>query len=307
MISSVDAVAPGVGRPLILAMRTDASAAIGAGHAMRCLTLGEAWIAHGGMTTVWGGVSIPFVQSRARAAGIRICSDAPTHVDVLVVDTYDPTARQALARFPAKVRVLVDDMGEDVPDGYSVVWNPNPYSLAAMYPAFGGELLHGDTFVPLRAGLPRWEPADFVAVALGGSASSPAVGEMLDVLAELLRGEQVCALGSALRPGWSPIAEDQPWLELRRARALICSASSSLWEAAHVGVPSVVVAFADNHALVLEWAERRRMAVVNLLREAPKAAAHRVVEGLRHACAAPHIASGAENVVGRLQRLVLGA
>jgi hypothetical protein len=270
---------------------------------MRCLTLAEGWIASGGTASIWGVVSLAFVESRARAVGVHLGAQVPTDVDVLVVDTYDSRTRESLAHFQAKVRVLVDDMGEGIPDGYHAVWNPNPYSSGEMYPGFHGETLVGVSFVPVRAGLPQWDPADFVGVALGGSASSPAVSEMLDVLTGLLQGKPVRALGSALRPGWTAIAPERPWLELRLARVLICSASSSLWEAANVGVPTVIVAFADNHSLVVEWAKRQGMPVVDLLKEPPRAAAHRVFEALRQAPAVPRIVSGTGNVVGRLHQL----
>lgn len=294
---------PAVQRPLNLVARTDATAIIGAGHAMRCMSLAEEWIALGGQTTLWGEASLAFVAARAVAAGVPVKPQAPSIVDVLVVDTYDCMERESLGRFPAKIRVLVDDMGERIPEGYSVVWNPNPYSTEGMYPNFSGELLVGPSVVPLRAGLPSWAPKDFIGVALGGSDSSGPVSEMLDELTRLLRGETVRALGSAARPGWGVVAPDSPWNELKHARVLVCSASSSLWEAAHVGVPTLVVAFAENHTLVAEWATRHQIPVIDLLRDAPDASARRVFEALRHAPVPPRVEPGAARVVVRLQQL----
>ena len=52
--------------------------------------------------------------------------------------------------------------------GFDVVWNPNAYGSAALYPRFAGRVLTGAGCVPLRAGLPTW--SDTGTDGTGGSA-----------------------------------------------------------------------------------------------------------------------------------------
>lgn len=246
-----------------LVLRADANDAIGAGHVMRCATLAEAWRAAGfGPVLFAGRVDIPFANARLQALEIRVMAAdfaASGGADrILVVDTYDTAARRAAAGFPARCRALVDDLGGDVPDGYSVVWHPHPDGDRRRYGAFRGSIITGTSSLPIREGLPIWtrdtDGAD-VAVTLGGAAAP--VG-LVSALVRIADGGRFRFVGSGtwVPSGWERIESDQMWSRFARTSRLLTGAGGTVWEAAVVGIPAAVVQIAPNQALVADWAER---------------------------------------------------
>lgn len=289
----------------LLAVRTDATEQVGAGHAMRCLSAAEAWIASKGRAQCWGTVTLDFVRHRADALGIPIKPGPPGGADILLVDTYDVAEREALASTPlARHRVIVDDMGEVLPTGYDAVWNPNPYGTPAMYPAFHGEVLTGADYVPIRAGLPSWRGGCTGAVSCGGSGVP---GELVDVFESVrarLGLKPLLAVGSRVPTGWRPAMATGIWADLRLASWLITTASSTLWEAAAVGIPVVVISLVPNHALAAAWARRHGVPVVDFC--APMTQEGRadiLASAIHDARPLPRLKSGAAGLVQRLRDL----
>src|SRR5437899_12189054 len=158
-----------------LLVLADATAEIGAGHAMRCAALADAWRdLRLGSVGFSGRVEIPFVMARLHDAGADIVpAGAPAgrgRPRVILLDSYDPARREQALATPGTLHVVVDDLGEPVPVGFDVVWNPNAYADANLYPTFSGSVVAGAEAVPLRDDLPAWRAsnAHHLGGALGG-------------------------------------------------------------------------------------------------------------------------------------------
>lgn len=226
---------------------------------MRLASLAEAWAAGGGEVRLAGEVTIPFVRERLAAAGVRVLPepDRAGPETVLVADSYDAGRRRQGAGTPgAALRVLVDDLGGEVPAGYGAVWNPNAYATAALYPGFAGEVLAGAAFVPVRTGLPGWRPArsGAVAVMAGGGELPALLREGLARLAAELGEARFLGAGGWAPPGWGRVPAHDPWREVAGCDVLVTASGSTVWEAAAVGIPVVVVKTAANQERVFRWA-----------------------------------------------------
>src|SRR5687767_11537524 len=109
-------------RTVELILRADADARTGAGHAMRLLALAEEWLRSKlGPVRIWGKLNVGFAAARARELAVAV-KDGPSGFPercVLVADLYDATERRRLAaRREPSLRVLVDDLGGEVPAGF---------------------------------------------------------------------------------------------------------------------------------------------------------------------------------------------
>ncbi len=235
---------------------------------MRCLTLAEEWLETGGRVKWSGNLDIPFVRRRATALGIQMASGPPEGGSMLLVDTYDHPERLRLSLAPGPARrVLVDDLGGEVAFGYDAVWNPNAYGTSGLYPRYAGEIITGEDFVPIRRGLPPWTPsarnATSGALSFGGGDLPPHLHAAVSQLPAILGLPHGWTLGAFAPPGWEKADPDDPWSSLRQAAWLITAAGTTLLESAVVGIPVLVVVFADNHALAGEWARQRGAPVVD--------------------------------------------
>lgn len=295
-----------------LIARADANARVGAGHVIRCATLIEAWrAAGGGEATLAGHVDLPFVTallSRLRIAERSSVDDA-SHA-VLLVDTYDPVERTALARVPALYRVLVDDVGGAVPVGYDAVWHPHPCDGRHLYPGFAGVVISGVDAVPIRAGLPSWRAErheQAIAVTLGGGALPADLVDVLRAVAAARSGVPFVAVGEWVPATWTRIDAGELWDRASRSACLITAAGTTVWEAAAVGIPVVVLQIADNQARVAAWAEESGAPVVRLTAARPVDPVQKVMAALRCARPLPHLADGAPHVASTLARLASAA
>lgn len=238
-----------------LVLRADAGATIGAGHVMRSATLGEAWRRAGGDVVLEGEVSLDFVTSRLAHAGIPVVQPGTAEGDVLVVDSYDTRLRAAAAGLHGFAhRLVVDDLGGVLPAGFDSVWNPNPYGHERLYPGFAGRVFAGPEWVPVRGGLPEWTGGGGVTVvSLGGGRIPGGLRDAMSQLARLLPDAEVAMAGEWAPRGWRRIPRDELWNEVVTAARLITAAGTTVWEAAAVGVPVVVVQTADNQRHVYRW------------------------------------------------------
>lgn len=287
-----------------LCLRADADARIGAGHAMRLASLGEAWTGGGGRAVLWGRVELPFVAERLAGAGVQVADAPPADGGcVLVVDSYDEAVRAGCAACPARLRVLVDDLGCPVPAGYGVVWNPNAYGCPALYPGFAGEVLGGPEAVPVRTGLPAWSGAGSPAVGamLGGGDPGPVLREAMRIVAEALGPKGLIGVGAWVRPPAARSDASRPWTSLSRCGALVTAAGSSVWEAAAVGIPAVVVRTAANQDRIVRWARDAGVPAVDALNaDDARALAAEIMDALGRAAPLPRIEPGAGRVAQRL-------
>jgi UDP-2,4-diacetamido-2,4,6-trideoxy-beta-L-altropyranose hydrolase len=293
-----------VTKPLLI-LRADASASVGAGHVMRCLSVAERWIEAGGRAVCWGDVELQFVRRRAESLGVPIVAHPGMPGSVLLVDVYGEDERRSLATSSAAARrVLVDDLGESVPRSYHAVWNPNAYGDANLYPGFSGEVIAGEDCVPIRCQLPRWIGDGPGAVSFGGGQIPTPLRSALSQFHSALGVNDGWGVGESLPPGWQRVNEDDSWSDLQHAAWLITAAGSTLWEAAAVGIPVVVVVFADNQALAGSWAAQHGAPVLDV-RDCtdPAEIAADIATAVRGARPLPFLRSGAAAVARSLRQL----
>lgn len=272
---------------------------------MRCLTLAESWLELGGRAQCWGNVDLGFVRRRAEAMRVPIVEERPNEASLLLVDVYDEAERISLARAVAGSPVLVDDLGCAVPAGYRAVWNPNAYGRANLYPSFPGEVIGGIDAVPIRRGLPRWQGNGPAAVSFGGSDLPSGLQGALSQLPVSLGVPQGWAVGSFVPPGWHRANEDDMWADLHRAAYLITAAGATVWEAAAVGIPVVVVILAENQALIGKWAMEMGVPVIDIRDRGDSSyIVAQLATQVRAARALPSVQSGAEVVARRMLKLL---
>ena len=183
--------------PGTLIIRSDANACIGAGHAMRCLAIGQSWQAAGGRVVFVMAPSTPSIEERLVQRRIEVISipDAPgSDEDVehltgiaqkngaewIVVDgyhfheNYQSVIKQAVHKL-----LLVDDTGNRGRYLADIVLNQNINAEPAMYLNRESytHLLLGTDYVMLRQEFQRWRrwkrtfpaKATKLLITLGGS------------------------------------------------------------------------------------------------------------------------------------------
>ena len=252
-----------------LLVLADATPEIGAGHAMRCAALADAWRdLRLGSVGFSGRVEIPFVMARLRGAGADIVpAGAPAgRPRVILLDSYDPARREQALATPGTLHVLVDDLGEPVPVGFDVVWNPNAYADANLYPTFAGSVVAGTEAVPLRDDLPTWRAPNErrLGVALGGGAPPVALQAAVEKLLDRLPGWVGSGVGTWLPGAWRRLPAENPWSELVRCDRLLVASGTTVWESAAVGIPVALVQTAPNQTRIFDWARRGGVPGVNM-------------------------------------------
>jgi spore coat polysaccharide biosynthesis predicted glycosyltransferase SpsG len=291
---------------MVLACRADATPAIGAGHAMRLSVLAAAWQAAGGEVAWYGEVTIPFVERRLTDLGIPPRADELDRgVAVFVIDSYDATIRYTKGFANAAVRVLVDDLGGDVPPGYDVVWNPNAYGRAELYPGFAGAVLSGAEAVAIRDGLPAWRPRSDseTVVTIGGGDPPASLQDALSQLSELVTGQRFAIAGNWAPAGWRLIPPDELWANASEARLVVTAAGTTVWEAALVQVPVILLQTAHNQRFVYRWGRDAGVPGLNTLLVDAEFLAHQLRALLPAARPLPPLLNGAPAVAMRLGRL----
>lgn len=284
---------------MLLTIRADATDEIGAGHAMRCATLSQAWIDGGyGEAVFCGDIEIPFVRDRFLEVGVQqVPAIAAVSGGILVVDSYSPETRyETLRQQSAKITVVMDDVGGPV-EGYDVVWNPNAYRADDLYVGFSGRLI--TEAVPVRPGLPQWRPASAsVGVTLGATRPRAEIVAAIDKWASSTGREVRASPAGWLPNGWMMTSSGSVWDEIVGCSMLIGSAGTTLWEAAAIGIPTYVMVTAENQLRTGQWAAAHGGTVIDAL----KATESELICALTLSAAVPLPA--VENAAPRVSRLL---
>ncbi|MGE0441738.1 MAG: hypothetical protein AB7L66_06110 [Gemmatimonadales bacterium] len=289
-----------------LVLVTEATPRVGAGHAMRLATLGAAWAGLGPVRAL-GPIDLPFVRDRFARLNIPLGGPPPGPGEIVVVDSYDPSTRFRWSHAPAPaLRVLVDDHGGvSVPLDYDCVWNPNAYADRSIYPSFSGTVLAGREYLAIREDLPRWEarPDGDIFVSLGGGQPSPTVAAAFGLLDEFNLPVRFAYSGDWGPTGWRQVAPHRFWTEAAGARHLITAAGITVWEAAVVGIPVVLLMTADNQRDTYRWCRDAGVPGTNTLLADAEFLAHQLAALIAVAGRLPAVQSGTGRVVEILTRL----
>ena len=268
-------------------LRADASTAVGTGHAMRCLALGQA-LRDTGADVVLASVQLPAaIGARFQAEGIAcralsasVGGSAPDGTalrelaraispDWIVFDGYGFTAEYLAAVDGRWRRLLLDDLGGEVPPVDCVV-NGNAYASAPLY--HGGatdcELLLGPRYAPLRrefVTVPARAPAGAlrqVIVSLGGADPANVTQRVMQALVGLDAEVRVVVgaghpdpdgvRAAAARNGQEVLVDVRAMSVLLAGADLVVGAGgTSALEYARCGVPAVLLVLADNQSRVV--------------------------------------------------------
>jgi UDP-2,4-diacetamido-2,4,6-trideoxy-beta-L-altropyranose hydrolase len=265
-----------------IVVRTDASTALGLGHAMRCLALAQALTDAGGRAVFAMEEAPPAFAARAARDGIAI-EEAVAADDVaalaeahgarwIVVDGYhlDGRYQHELRGRGARVLVLDDHAHLERYDA-DIVLNQNFGAAAGAYraAAAGSRLLLGPAYALLRREFRDWDapPREPPAVArrllvtLGGSDPEDVSATVLAALAQLREPHEVQLLVGGANPHLDTLARaaeagphpvdvvvDATDVARRMAWAdlAVAAAGGGGSEVARVGTPQVTIVLADN-------------------------------------------------------------
>jgi spore coat polysaccharide biosynthesis predicted glycosyltransferase SpsG len=277
---------------LSLLIRVDASAAIGAGHAMRAFAIAEAWVLAGGRAVCLGNLP-PSIMERFVGAGIEVCplslsvrpgSDedakhlqnvAKSHqANVILIDGYTfHNPYFASLRNERLIVAYVDDfMQLDL--SVDVIVDPNVGASSASRGA-GVTLLAGGMFTPLRAEFARAAVPERSfdtsqrSLLLTFGASDPArlsvrtlrialaIAKRVPLRITVLAGPmhpEIAALEALTSSGAAVLVQDTHDVATLFASMDLAfsAAGSTTFELAALGVPTLLVQIADNQRAVID-------------------------------------------------------
>ncbi|MFO0678077.1 MAG: UDP-2,4-diacetamido-2,4,6-trideoxy-beta-L-altropyranose hydrolase [Polyangiaceae bacterium] len=271
-----------------LLLRADADARIGTGHFMRMLALAEAWREGGGDATFGGRLPEALVP-RALAIGAKFVprpegtDDAEWTVALagalgatrVVADGYGfPLAFQRKVRASGLRLAVVDDNAENAPYDADWIVNVNFHASQDLVSRRNADArcLLGPNFALVRGEFrrsgERRAPRDEtpkVLVTMGGADPPDATGAILDAFARRPppKFETIVLVGGANPRLGSYTGRRIPRLTLaynvedvadimRNVDVALAAIGATTWELALSGVPSVVVALADNQVPLAE-------------------------------------------------------
>jgi UDP-2,4-diacetamido-2,4,6-trideoxy-beta-L-altropyranose hydrolase len=265
-----------------LVLRADGNSAIGLGHVMRLLALGQAWQDAGG-TVVFVSRPLPAaIRERLHAEAFDVvelsggdedaAKTAALATGLVVVDGYhfDATYLAALRR--SCVVALVDDHANEPRFDVDLIINQNAGATPSMYSGTDARLLLGPTYALMRRDLARDDAAPDsavhsparVLVTLGGADSENVTEKIMRALARARSNElavrvlvgaanvhrsslEVAARDAAfeLRGFTSRMADELEWADV-----VVSGAGTTCWELCCLGVPCVTLILADNQRIV---------------------------------------------------------
>ncbi|MEA2426353.1 MAG: hypothetical protein QOH13_2763 [Thermoleophilaceae bacterium] len=245
-----------------IVFRCDGDDEIGAGHVSRCLQIAVAMRTRGQTAVIAGSVS-GVAAGLVEAAGLTVVpaqpgapAGVPDTADAAVVDSYTIASDEIEAAAALRpVAVVVDD-------------GPVPRATAALAYHLDAERrieappgvtrIFGPAYAPVRpacAAARRPRGLEHALVTLGGSnAGVTLLDPLVETLLGLDPGLEVFVAGSAAPPARERMSAGLVpgglLEQIGRADVAVSGAGSTPYELACAGVPSVLVALADNQAPV---------------------------------------------------------
>jgi len=267
-----------------IAIRADASARIGTGHVMRCLTLADALKARGAHVEFLSVDLPPHLESLIARRGHGLAREEKSAgADLLIVDHYDLDARwEKAARSWAKRVIVVDDLA-DRPHDCDLLLDATFGEDGSRYEGLIPKScrgLYGSTYVLLRPqfaeararGLKAPAGAPAAHVFFGGvdfKAHTTRFSALLartfpDIRLEIVVGESY-ADGAGLdrlqkefpgRVRWEMEVADMAE-HMGRCALAIGAPGTAIWERACMGLSSAYLAIHDNQLPILERLEAK--------------------------------------------------
>lgn len=262
----------------MLAIRADADARIGLGHAMRCFALAEAWCARGGDAVFFSGAALPdTVLARLDGAGIahRVFASPDNGGEFataaagigarwLVVDgAFASPHYLDIVRNAGRPILLLDDAASAERYPCDLLLNQNVQAEADAYAGrTEAKVLAGPRFALIRADMrenvrPRTitERPQRILVLVGGADPGGHLEALAQAAVEAFRqagisdGHVDAVIGPA--SGWQPPADAGPVIAYHRgvkdmssligkADLAISSAGSTVWELSLLGTPMLL-------------------------------------------------------------------
>jgi spore coat polysaccharide biosynthesis predicted glycosyltransferase SpsG len=246
---------------------------------MRTLAVAEAG-RDAGMSVTFVSAELPAtVEARLKAAGIsRQAPGMPLpQSDAILADGYGFSA-DLMAEWRTRTACLavMDDNGEHLGARVDLVTNPNPHASMDLYSRWKGPtFLLGSAYAPLRKEFLQTSAreslgdARHILVTMGGSDPLQLTGRVMNGLEGIDRKLEISAVVGGMAAQLDAqssrhsvtIMRDVADMSavMRKADMAISAAGSSLWELAHMGVPTVAVIVADNQAAAAHAAAAQGM------------------------------------------------
>ena len=265
---------------LRIELRAEAGPAIGLGHAMRSLALGQALIAAGHQVS-WKSSHLPgSLPQRLEKLGIAWSAESAA-VDAVVFDGYHFTPAESAA-CPVPV-LTVDDAAPPLADRHpqaAVVLNPNLHAADAIPPRSTGRWLLGPRFALLRPEFLGVQAGPIstvqrVIVTLGGADPDGRTAATVAAVRQALPTAEIQVIAGAANPRLAQLRRDCSALDaqvlvdvadmattLAAADLVVAAAGSTVLELLALGVPCIAMAIADNQGPVARRLARDDLAEV---------------------------------------------
>lgn len=264
-------------RPMNVLLRADSGERQGAGHVMRCLTLGEALLTQGHDVTLMGEFDDPkwLLESIDKSGIQRLACDADSlEIDAIAAAGFDWVVVDSY-RVPAKV---ISRLNERVPclaivDGdmrgiqAELYLDANLRAVTNENAQLGDRILAGSEFTLVRDEVLKYRREENsgqlidqprVVGVMGGSDPQ---GVIVDVARSLAARPLNFQLDLVASPAWATQVESvvnglahvrilEPTMELPAilgsADVIVSAAGTSAWDICTMAIPSVLVAVVDN-------------------------------------------------------------
>lgn len=282
-----------------LSILADSGPDIGLGHVMRCLAIAEAAASHGISVDFQAPVLPDGIRDRLERSHIDSrqsdISTGPLHAgEAAILDGYRFNESDCRRwRRDRRCLAVIDDNAEKAGFPVDLLINPNIHADRNMYRVWASPppLLLGSSYAPLRAEFAEREgrqhcrdQADRILLTMGGSDPRKLTSRILSGLAAATRPLHIRVVVGGLAAEAAPPEPGPHKIELHRdvadmaammewADIAVTAAGSTIWELAHLGVPTVAVVVADNQRMIGTLAADRGLI---LLAEPDTAAQHAV-------------------------------
>jgi UDP-2,4-diacetamido-2,4,6-trideoxy-beta-L-altropyranose hydrolase len=302
-----------------------AGGAAGLGHLKRCISIAQELkrLHH----NVEFYVSYSGNDSLIRKSGFSI-KNAIKECDMIIVDRYDMD-NKTLGEYKKKCRLLarIDDAAPQLfNDRISdIIINGNAYASEKLYEGISRKflcILAGGRFVPMdkkmchaRSRYRVRKNVRTITVTFGGADTDYTLRFCREIASLNLDADVLMPNGASLRHNLGHLNRIKllPFVDnmhqiLQRSDLIICSASSTCWQAAAVGVPIITFQTADNQTHIFEYVKKTKIGIAlsetGKVGGAIKQLNYRKRRALSRSARKTVDCKGAQRIAARLHRLL---